>query len=119
MTVIFEPAVAIAVSRCLTARSIDEGGRTAVHPRECGWCSYPLPELVSMVEGFNAWAGHDMRSNSYAKHEARVFDDLPRDEQQRLILEAQDFPELRPTPVPAPPAPAPEPSDDDDEWSLL
>lgn len=101
MTVIFEPAAAIAASRCLTAHSIDPvHARTSAHPRRCGWCDTPVEGLRQMVEGFNDWAGFDLRRNSYARHEVRVFVDLPRAEQERQIVTAQ---ELEPEPAKEPP----------------
>jgi hypothetical protein len=117
VTALFDPAAAIAAGRCVTARAIDEHGRTSMHDRECGWCDYPLPVLVEMVATFNEWAGFDMRSNSYARHEVRAFVDLPREEQQRRIVVAQSFAEPTPSPTPSPePVPADEESD---EWALL
>lgn len=111
MTVIFEPASAIAASRCLTARSIDPvHGRTNAHPRPCGWCPTPVEGLRSMVEGFNQWSGFDVAKNTYERHEVRVFVDLPRAEQERQIVEAQDFPpvvEAEPEPVAVRPEPPP------------
>lgn len=84
-----------------------------MHPRECGWCDYPLTTLTEMVDTFNQWAGFDVRSNTYSRHEVRVFVDLPREEQQRRIEAAQSFAD--PEPVLQPP---PEP-EHDEEWSLL
>lgn len=106
MTVIFEPAAAIAASRCLTARTVDPSHATTnAHPRPCGWCDTPVEGLRSMVEGFNAWAGFDLRGNTYQRHEVRVFVDLPRDEQERQIVEAQAFPEPPAAPMEQPVAP--------------
>ena len=59
MTVIDEPAAAIAAGRCLTARSLARKPGdvwTPSHPRTCGWCDYPLDVLGRLIEGFNAWA---------------------------------------------------------------
>ena len=86
--VIDEPASAVAASLCLSAR--DRKGRTtARHPGRCGWCDWPEDELARMVEGFNAWAGFDERRGTYARHDARVFAELPRDRQAELVAAAQ------------------------------
>jgi len=101
MTVIDDPAAAGAAGRCVIARSVSDRAMTSSHPRACGWCDYPLADLSRMVEGFNAWAGYNSRSNTFAHHELRVWSELPRDEQERRIVEAQAFPEDEP-PVAAP-----------------
>jgi hypothetical protein len=89
--VLFEPASAIAAGICLTARTISDG-RTARHPRPCGWCTYEPDDLRAMVSGFNAWAGYDERAHTYDRLDARAFQGLPVREQQQLVLEAQAFP---------------------------
>jgi hypothetical protein len=92
--VLFDPASAIAAGICLTARSV--APRTVDrHPRPCGWCDYSPDELRQMIDGFNAWAGFSERSGTYERHDARVFAELPRAEQARLVLEAQAFPPER------------------------
>lgn len=100
MTVLFDPASAIAASLCLTARTIDSKRPMSRHPRPCGWCDYSLDELRQMVDGFNAWAGFRERSGTYERHDARVFAERPRAEQARLILDAQAFPEDAPATPP-------------------
>jgi hypothetical protein len=88
--VIFEPASAIAASRCLAARVRDSGHRvTASHPRRCGWCDYPTDVLDGLVRGFNAWAGYSERTGTYAHHELRVWAELGKDEQLSQIVAAQ------------------------------
>jgi hypothetical protein len=104
MTVIDEPAAAVAAGRCVTARSLAVPGRDrtmANHPGPCAWCDYPLADLARMVDGFNAWAGWDERRRTYDRHDARVFQDLPRAEQERRIVEAQGFDLVAPTVVEA------------------
>lgn len=91
MTVLFEPASAIAASICIAARTLDSARR---HPRPCGWCDYSVDELRSLVDGFNAWAGYDERKGTYRQFDARVFQGLPPKEQARQVLEAQAFPPL-------------------------
>jgi hypothetical protein len=90
-TVIDEPASAVAAALCLSAR--DRDGVTRRHPRRCGWCDYPAGVLRSMVEGFNAWAGYDDRRGTYDRHDARVFQGLPRARQAELVRDAQGFEE--------------------------
>lgn len=91
--VLFEPASAIAAGLCLAARAISDG-RTARHPRPCGWCDYPLVDLRAMVAGFNEWAGFSERTHTYERHDARVFAELRPADQAALVLEAQAFPDL-------------------------
>ncbi len=107
MSVIDEPAVAVAVALCLTARAIADA-RTARHPRRCGWCDYPTTELTRMVAGWNAWAGFDERHGTYERHEARVFQAMPRDQQIAAITAAQSFePDAPPEPMAPPVVPTP------------
>lgn len=102
MAVIDEPAVAAAVARCLAARVRDPERRlTVTHPRTCGWCAYPTAEIDRMLAGWNEWAGFDPRKGTYGRHEARVFQALPRAEQEQLVTAAQDL-----EPEPMPPLPA-------------
>jgi hypothetical protein len=97
MAVINEPEVAVAAARCVTARALDQHGVTEQHPRPCTWCDYDRGELARMVQGYNTWAGYSERSGTYERHEARVFAELPRDEQLRRIVEAQGLePESQP-----------------------
>jgi len=100
MTVLFEPASAIAASLCLTARAVADKAITDRHPRPCGWCLYSPDELRQMVDGFNAWAGFRERTRTYERHDARIFAELPRAEQARLVLLAQAFEPMQPDPPP-------------------
>jgi hypothetical protein len=107
VTVIEEPADAIAAGLCLAARTLSPKAETNRHPRPCGWCVWDLDALRQLVDGFNRWAGYSERSGTYDRHDARVFQDLPAAEQRRLVLIAQDFPDASPEPdeiVPEPPA---------------
>lgn len=98
MSVIDEPASAVAAALCLVARNND--GVTSRHPRRCGWCDYPTDELVRMVDGFNTWAGFNDRRRTYERHDARVFAELPPARQAELVLAAQGF-DPEPEPVTA------------------
>jgi hypothetical protein len=93
--VLFEPASAVAVGLCLTARTIAEG-RTFRHPRPCGWCDYAIDDLRSMLDGFNAWADRDERTGAYRRFDAAAFQGLPGRQQAALVLEAQAFPDEPP-----------------------
>lgn len=101
MTVIFEPAAAIAAAICIAARTLDSVAR---HPRPCGWCDWPLEELRRMVDGFNTWAGYDERRGTYRQFDAQVFQGLPHSEQERRIVEAQALKPMEP--IAPPPADA-------------
>jgi len=46
-----------------------------------------------MVEGFNAWAGLDS-DDSPKRYDVRAFAQLPADEQQRQIVDAQGLPSV-------------------------
>lgn len=57
-----EPAVAIAASKCWLARMMTNQSPDSVkvaikesHPSTCGWCSYPLDELMKGIEWFNRY----------------------------------------------------------------
>lgn len=100
--VIDEAALAIAASLCLIAR--DRDGKTRRHPRRCAWCDWPEAELRARIAGFNAWADRNEDKSTYGRHDARVFNELPRTRQAELVREAQDFePEPEPMRPPEPP----------------
>lgn len=87
-----EPAVAAAMARCLTARVIDPVHRATVrHPRWCGWCEYPMPELRAAVDEFNQWADFSDRHRTSRRHVVRAFSELSPAEQERRVIEAQGF----------------------------
>lgn len=111
MSVIDEPAAAVAASLCLTARVIADHAVTTRHPSRCGWCDYPVTELAAMVDGFNAWAGFDERNGTYQRHDARIFAELPRERQRALVIEAQAFEVEEPPPPEPMDAPAAPPAD--------
>lgn len=115
-----DPAMALAMTRCLTARSVSGNGRTFAHPRPCGWCPYPIEELRRGVDAFNTWAGYDERSGISARHVVRSFNALPHGERERQIVEAQAFePEpVRPPEPEAEPGPSSIPPDDEESvWA--
>lgn len=92
--VTFEPEVAVAIARCVTSRSLADRARKTVdvdHPRACGWCDYPVDELVRSITGFNEWAGWNETKRTYERHDVRVFAELPRERQRELVLVAQAF----------------------------
>ena len=90
---IFEPADAIAAGICVAARAINERGVTSAHPQRCAWCDHALDQLARRVEGFIAWAGWNEATQTYARSNVRAFAELPRDEQRRLVIEAQQLAE--------------------------
>lgn len=108
MSVILEPASAVAAGICLAARTIGKppGILRGRHPRPCGWCDYPPDDLRRLIEGYNVWAGWSEKRRTYERHDARVFAELPAAVQAELVLAAQDFPALEPAPAtPADPDP--------------
>jgi hypothetical protein len=106
-----DPAVAIAMGRCLTARAVarrDETFRPMPHhDRPCGWCDYPVDELQAAVIEFNNWAMFNDRLSTSGRHATRTFaHELSREDQEALIVAAQGFPPLtQPLPPSEPPAP--------------
>lgn len=91
MTVIDDPAVAVVVADCLAARSAPRAGVTSRHPGRCDWCDFPADYLARLLDGWNDWAGPRDRGRGtvYGRHDARVFSELPRDEQARRIQAAR------------------------------
>lgn len=87
-----DPAAAIAVARCILARTQAGIGKlqTAVdsgHPRPCEWCPYPVDILVQYAKAFREYAfDHDGNITDAA---SAAFHQLPRREQRRLRYLAQ------------------------------
>lgn len=118
---IFEPASAVAASRCMAARIRDpKRWLTDSHPSACGWCIYPMAALDEMVRGFNDWSGFSVRANSYERHDARVFAELSQAKQQALIVAAQVLEDgLPPAPGNVQPEPVSSTELTDDEAAAL
>lgn len=102
MAVIDDPAVAVAVSRCLAARSASvrtgDEYRGDRHPRRCTWCDFPPGYLAELLDGWNAWAEPRDRGKStvYTRHDVQVFAELQRRdpaEAERRVVAAQGFTE--------------------------
>jgi hypothetical protein len=108
-----DPAVAIAMGRCLTARSLATGTQafrpSLRHPRECGWCPYPLEELQAAVIEFNNWAQFNDRLGTTGRHATRHFaHEISDDEREARIVAAQALVDEAPSkPVAAVEAPEP------------
>ena len=64
-----EPAEAAAIGRCASARWRTGGGDVvyfvpaSTHPEPCGWCGYPLPELLRALD-WATWHGQLITSES-------------------------------------------------------
>jgi hypothetical protein len=94
-----DPAVMQAIGRCAASRIRNDLPRSVlggVHPKPCGWCSYPVPELLAacswsvwwsrtIVSETLTWTGdghytrsgrHDVATNPAV---ARFWNLLPRD----------------------------------------
>lgn len=59
-----DPAVMCAIGRCATWRAGQRLGPVLpgrVHPSECGWCGYPVPELLRALS-WSTWASGHMVS---------------------------------------------------------
>lgn len=97
MAVIDDPAVAIAVERCLSARAKarrvgDEW--TERHPRHCEWCDLPRGYLAELLEGWNEWAQPQDQGKGvvYGRVDAQRFAELQRRDPaaaEALIVAAQ------------------------------
>ena len=56
-----DPAVMAAIGRCASWRSAGTLGTAVpgwVHPEPCGWCSYPLPEMLRALSWATWASGH-------------------------------------------------------------
>lgn len=110
--------MAIAMGRCLTARSLRQGADpfkpTLRHPRECGWCPYPVEELQAAVIEFNNWAQFNDRASTTGRHATRSWSDLPRDAQEARIVAAQALVDKKPV---APEKPSPPVVQEDPSWA--
>lgn len=85
-----DPAVAVAMAHCLTARTLDPGHRvTKSHAFECGWCDYPEREIRKALDEFNAWADFSTKHGTSGQVLIRRFNDLPPAERERQIATAQ------------------------------
>lgn len=105
-----EPAVAAAMGRCLTARSLSaKDAITARHPRPCGWCDYPRELLDGAVREWTARAEFD-RNQGTDTSGYRTFRRLDPDEREQLIRAAQELMPDEPASIAiaTPPANAPE-----------
>lgn len=61
-----DPAVMCAIGRCASYRAAQRLGPVLpgwVHPADCGWCSYPLPELLRALS-WATWASGHMESEA-------------------------------------------------------
>jgi hypothetical protein len=100
-----EPAVAIAIGRCIAARAFGFPKReVSGHERACGWEDYPLEVLTEAIREFNEWVGYNDRRHTTGRHETRLFNELHREEQRELVREAQAFEEAAPAPLDPEPA---------------
>lgn len=83
---ILEPASAVAVAKCLVARSRPISGVTLpdYHPRPCVWEDFSRDDLSRMLADFHV--------ESRGHIDVERFQSLPRDHQARLVRAAQ-YPE--------------------------
>lgn len=61
-----DPAVMCAIGRCASYRAAQRLGPVLpgwVHPAECGWCSYPIEELLRALS-WSTWASRHMESEA-------------------------------------------------------
>lgn len=98
MTVIDEPAVAVAIGHCLTARSLADrrGAITTQHPRPCAWCDFPLEYLDQLVKGFLAWAEPKDQGGAtvYGRFDANRFAELARHDPETALAQVRAAQEL-------------------------
>lgn len=99
VSVIRDPAIAVAAAKCHLARWHDMKGilPNGFHPEDCGFCDYPADRLAEAVVEFSNWAGLHQTKTSDETVAVRVdverFLSLPREEQSRLVLKAQGYEE--------------------------
>jgi hypothetical protein len=102
VSVIRDPAIAVAAAKCWMARW--NGGRSAkmvgltvnsFHPAECGFCDFPAERLIEAVDEFNTWAGlkppRFIGESSAVRDTVETFLSLPVHEQKRLVGKAQGY----------------------------
>lgn len=61
-----DPAVMCAIGRCASWRAAERLGPILpghVHPKPCGWCEYPLDELLRALS-WSTWASGHMQSEA-------------------------------------------------------
>jgi len=82
-TLNLEPASAVAVAKCLVARSRPISGVTLpdYHPRPCAWEDFTRADLSRLLEDFHV--------ESRGHVDVERFHALPRSEQARLVMAAQ------------------------------
>lgn len=102
VSVIRDPAIAVAAAKCHLARWRDMKtilgiSANSFHPAECGFCDYPADRLAEAVVEFSEWAGLYQTKASDdtlpVRDQVESFLMLPRHEQLRLVEKAQSYDE--------------------------
>lgn len=102
VSVIRDPAIAVAAAKCWLARWHKGGGAKMVgvpvnsfHPADCGFCEYPTDRLIAAVSEFREWAGLEppefMDQPIAVRDTVETFLGLPSHEQKRLVMKAQGY----------------------------
>jgi hypothetical protein len=102
VSVIRDPAIAVAAAKCWLARWHKGAGAKMVgvpvnsfHPVDCGFCDYPTDRLIVAVTEFGEWAGLQpqvfMDQPVAVRDTVETFLGLPSHEQKRLVRKAQGY----------------------------
>jgi hypothetical protein len=99
-----DPAFAVAAAKCLGARWYGGRGTEAAgvavswsHPEECGFCDFPVGQLIEAIDEFFTWAGlepeHYFGETRPTRAAVEAFLTLPKEEQTRIVRKAQGYAE--------------------------
>lgn len=100
--VLRDPATAAAAGKCVMTRWNKGGGARMVglptnsfHPQECGFCEYPVDQLMEALAEFNAWAGliepSTLDHPLPLREEIEMFLSLAPADQQALVARRQGY----------------------------
>lgn len=100
--VLRDPATAIAAGKCVLSRWHRGKAATLVgisvssfHPSECGFCEYPIEQLMEALREFNGWAGlvepSTLDEPRPVRQEVEMFLSLPDKDQQTLVARRQGY----------------------------
>jgi hypothetical protein len=95
-SVIRDPAVAIAASKCWLASMMNKAGALpgvppldSFHPAECTFCDFDRDGIIQALEEFAAWAGISKDEETPMRAEIERFLTLPGYQQSAFVRRAQ------------------------------
>jgi len=98
ISVVRNPAVAIAMSKCWLADWKDSLPSIDFHPDTCAFCDTPRDLLMKQLEEFKTWSGVSdiVTEEQPLRLEIEQWETLPVHEQVRLVRKAQAIVEGEP-----------------------